>query len=502
MELDRATDGNQICPCCKNNDRMATKPLHIVSPEPRYQAVGFDDTTRIERSATALACKSITKQPSRTRKHLGSFVGTIALAIGVSISILDGTATAQPAGVVMEFEMLARSNPEFCQGLSAIRVGDKSLAESVGFKPDTLNPWDEAKTALFLKELKEAASHDPEMKRTVDQLNKGVRPLPSTFEMISHEYLDQILRQAADCVALMQAKGTSDAKPESLFIGPYHGADYIFYDLTTRREKTAIPPNASGEKNFCYIDLKILANDEMREALANIPATLLIASSGQQRAANEYLRSCFTQSRIVLALPPDSASAGRMFGCVTNDSRLQSAIVEQFARVKTVLSGFTNITCLERPKPTHSVAASLLTIMQGPGQLFVVIAHNENGMLRLPDGSELSIEVLTEHAKQHRKMLIIISCDTAFCLPRDFTGVASIGSLDPEAAAQGIMKAEHLAASQSYTYLGEYLKAVETGMRQASPSRVKLILVASGSTVAMIAIPVIIQQLEKEKVHK
>lgn len=206
-------------------------------------------------------------------------------------------------------------------------------------------------------------------------------------------------------------------------------------DLTKTGENKAAEDQKVAEKQFFVVNRDILEKSDIRERLTKSPSKLVIASSGSQNDIVNYLTSSFDRTRILLVAPLDSEGVTRMY---KNDlTRTETeGIKAHFKRAKDALTGLTNLVLLESSssKPIREVLLSKIHEAK-EGELFIIIAHNDDGVLKFPDGTSLSIGDLAQSAKTENKQAMVISCDTINHLPKEITGIASVGLLDPEVVA-------------------------------------------------------------------
>jgi len=281
--------------------------------------------------------------------------------------------------------------------------------------------------------------------------------------------------------------------------------DYTFVDLRSNAESRKLDATKSEAKKFYFLDPRLLSDEIIRTKIAEGESKLVIASSGGVNAVRGYVYSSFIKTKVVFTAPATESAAKEMFGKDLPQSIL-TGIVAHFGRAKQILAEQQNVEFLERPtqRPIRDTVLEKLAAI-GTNVLFVVVGHNENGHLKFPDGTGLAIDELASKASSMMKMCMIISCETASSLPKDFTGVASVAPLDPEAVADGILQAQKAVVDNKGLYLGDYFHAIQSGMLSAELSkerRSKLMLSFTAGSVVALAVPVVIYNLKQDKNHK
>ncbi len=147
-------------------------------------------------------------------------------------------------------------------------------------------------------------------------------------------------------------------------------------------------------------------------------------------------------------------------------------------------------------KPDESIRDQVVAASKScrPDELIIIFAHNENGILRFPDGSLLDSQWLGRF-NARSPMPVVLSCETLLAAP-DAAGVKTLKRLDFKDT--GIVISETLKrfqGKQDLQELGHIVRSLDEGFRgleKARDTRLKVVLGISatgGITLFVAALP-------------
>lgn len=290
-----------------------------------------------------------------------------------------------------------------------------------------------------------------------------------------------------------------------LFLSDAEFAAELGYSIVDLTAPQAIDRTARSEpagKYYYLISRDRMTDPIFREHLSSSSAKLVLSSPGEESAVREWISTFAERVRVVLAIPTDAEAVARMYGAHLSGSE-REAIVGQFRRVRRTLKPEPRVDVLVMGGSPSWQAAALRELERARAdELVVFVGHNEAGRLKFADGSSLELGELVRHAKVQGKTALVISCDTLEHFPRELTGVASQGTLDPDAVALAIRGAGKLLRKRQGLYLGDYLHALESELREAgdpSLARAKWLLrLAAGGTV-VVGIPIAMVEEDEKR---
>lgn len=103
--------------------------------------------------------------------------------------------------------------------------------------------------------------------------------------------------------------------------------------------------------------------------------------------------------RMLYAAPADGDEFRRIFGYSPSRSEIDAVM-----RARKGLGDF------QRSRPVTSADDLLNELSDGDDSIFIVVGHNEGGMLRMADGSQVDLLTLSRSCEENGKLCVVLSC--------------------------------------------------------------------------------------------
>jgi hypothetical protein len=232
------------------------------------------------------------------------------------------------------------------------------------------------------------------------------------------------------------------------------------YSLEIRNLNPSEPPsdaelNAFDSKQVLVLDRPAFDDPGLRGRLSRTRGRLCLKSDGDP---NIFFRKIVHQhDSVIISLPNGRDAVKKYFG-LTSDEILEP-LLDQMHRVRETMAQGHNAIFFENDMPaTSNYREQLLTeVQRRNGGVLVFIGHNENGDLKFPDGSSISITELSNRADQCHVTPIILSCQTIDGFNSGDTGIISTKSVQFEELADAMISANRAMVENGCMYLGDYL---------------------------------------------
>jgi hypothetical protein len=227
-----------------------------------------------------------------------------------------------------------------------------------------------------------------------------------------------------------------------------------------------------------------LADPQVTSALASSPALFTVAASAGAASVNPILQSRAGRPEIVVAIPTNALGVEKVFGVPASES---APTVKYLGQTAEKFRALRNSQVLNYPLHGQSIADNLMSKaeQQTPNPL-VVVAHNERGTLKMPDGSSIRVDAL--YRALGNRIGVVLSCDTIRSETPPTNALLTNRALDFKDVASGLASAEHLLSARPDLSLGSLLlaftKSIPTG--ESSVARtVKIIAMVSGGLIVI-----------------
>lgn len=218
-----------------------------------------------------------------------------------------------------------------------------------------------------------------------------------------------------------------------------------------------------------------LSDQDFVSALGNSPALFSVAATSDARAVGAILGVKAGQPEIVVAIPTNSVGVQNVFGV---PATISAPTVEYLAATSRQFLVLRNSRLLNHSLNGRSLAEQLLSrARRHTSDTLVVVAHNERGLLKLPDGSSVRVDVL--YKALGSRVGLILSCDTIHAEEVPKNALLTNRELDFKDVAAGLASAEHLLSTNPNASLGSMLFAFSSGIPVGdSSSKEKVMMIA------------------------
>lgn len=201
-------------------------------------------------------------------------------------------------------------------------------------------------------------------------------------------------------------------------------------------------------------------------------------------------------------VPTDDAGVRRVFGLpVEADvSRASRQLQKASVQWKEVGGARVVSTRLEGSKPLADRVMTEIASGDGPGNLSILFGHNRNGVFSFPDGSELSIDALSQALRNRKGYGVLLTCDTLGAGLDE--GVLTARRLEFDLTARALKRTQVEFRSADGRDLRAFLGALERNLQDEATREgmhTKIVAGATGGLILSVAIVGIIGDDDDEE---
>ncbi len=245
------------------------------------------------------------------------------------------------------------------------------------------------------------------------------------------------------------------------------------------------------------VDDGILNNKSALDTLKTSPARLVFHSnSGAHRTMPTILEQPILGSpEIIALLPNDANGVQKVFGKI-NDPAIVNTTLNQMERTKTTLNTLENFQLsIETSRENTSIAKQIeLEASSKENDMLIIIGHNDNGVLKAPDGSSVNINNVFKLLKESKRPALILSCETINkSLSPD--GVMTTRRLKFEEIAAALKMVDVKIGDYVEPKLSDYIVELENGLRSSEVNTGKaskvILSIALGTLVVLVVVLVV-----------
>lgn len=241
------------------------------------------------------------------------------------------------------------------------------------------------------------------------------------------------------------------------------------------------------------VDKEALRNPVLVDSLAKSRTHLCFASPREVRVIEALLAAEVKQPKFFVLLPnhPNEIRA------VWNLPHEQDVtlIARQMSKARPEWEKLVDATILGgQPKKTESISDALRQAIpqrDSDSNLIVIFGHNEDGVIRCPDGSTITVLEIQRLAEKRQSTAIVLSCDTINVVP-DGQGILTTKRLQFDETAKVLQIAQARLAGQPGHSMGAFLNEVEgafgTVATEATRRAIKLSIGVSGTILTVVAV--------------
>ena len=255
--------------------------------------------------------------------------------------------------------------------------------------------------------------------------------------------------------------------------------DLTSADLNAFRSGTS---NAKSE-DVLVINERHLDDMQFASLLQSSPALFSVASTTGSQSVSALLQSKAGHPEIVVAIPTDAQGVEKVFGIPSAAAGPAVKYLEDTSeQFRALHSKMLNYALNGRP-----LAEVLLSeAKRQTAEPLFVVAHNERGMLKFPDGSTIRIDALYHALGQRRG--VVLSCDTIHSEVPANNALLTNRELDFRDIANGLKSAQGLLSADPNLSLGSLLfafaKEISTGAT-SSAGTVKMVAMVVGGLIVI-----------------
>lgn len=241
----------------------------------------------------------------------------------------------------------------------------------------------------------------------------------------------------------------------------------------------------AGPHDVVVVDRDGLANPALVSALGEAETPFVLMVESDSRAAVEtaelFLSTPVRDVSTVAVIPGSPEAIARTHpGEVVTDAHLR-----QMRTARAQFESLEHATVIDAPG-TRAFGDQLLERIEGgdKGSLLVYVGHNEGGMLRGPDGTEVPVERLISALADHERPGLVISCSTLSCASSlTSTGVLTTRRFEHTLVAQALRRAEDRLRAYPAPNLSDFIVEFGQAVREVEERtgrRIKLVISVVG----------------------
>jgi hypothetical protein len=287
------------------------------------------------------------------------------------------------------------------------------------------------------------------------------------------------------CRRLLESVGSPN-KPLGLAasVKPTHDrrsvVDLTDTDVQSFKSATA----AAKVDDILVINEKRLMETQFTSALEESPAIFSVATGTGTGPANSILESRAGQPEIIVAIPTSAIGVEKVFGVPASVSAATVKYLVDTSQQFHALKNSHLLNYATNGRPLSEVLVS--KAKQNSSDPLILVAHNERGLLKFPDGSSIRVDALY-HTLGNR-VGIVLSCDTIHSenAPNNF--LLTNRELDFRDVVRGLRSAEEGLSANPDLSLGSLLFQFSKNIPQndsSSAQKVKVVALVVGGLIVL-----------------
>lgn len=222
----------------------------------------------------------------------------------------------------------------------------------------------------------------------------------------------------------------------------------------------------STSSDFILIDSASINKESSFRALQRSKATIVLRTEQGRNAANHLLEQEILGVDVLATIPEDAHGVNLMYN---SDTGKFPQVVNHYAKVSADLKQISGVKVISKRPNSSKINAILLNEAKSKehkNRMFIIIGHNEEGKLRLPDGSNISVSELVNASSESGRPILILSCETLH------SNIYQSGFVTTRALFfDEIVKAMHYATAQSHPKtVAQVIRNINEGFVPASTS--------------------------------
>lgn len=287
------------------------------------------------------------------------------------------------------------------------------------------------------------------------------------------------------CRRLLESIGPAN-KPSSLAasVKPAHDRRSVV-DLTQTDFQSFTSSTATAKvDDILVIDEKRLVETQFTSALERSAAIFTVATGTGPGPTNSILQSRAGQPEIVVAIPTSAIGVEKVFGVPASVSAATVQYLVDTSQQFHALKNSHLLNYATNGRPLSEVLVS--KAKQNSSDPLIVVAHNEKGLLKFPDGSSIRVDALY-HALGNR-VGIVLSCDTIHSENAPNNVLLTNRELDFRDVVRGLRSAEAGLSANPDLSLGSLLFEFSRSIPEngsSSAQKVKVVALVVGGLIVL-----------------
>jgi hypothetical protein len=250
--------------------------------------------------------------------------------------------------------------------------------------------------------------------------------------------------------------------------------------------------------DIVLVDGPTLSDTRVRDALGTSRAQVVLKTDQTPDRVAQLLSRPVAATEIIAAIPSSGQGVEAMYG-LTGEAQARALRHFRENVAKPMIAGIPSVTVASE-KPRVGTIASFIerrARTSTPESPLIVIGHNENGMLLLPDGSSLEIAKIQSLGSESNRPVLVLSCETMASVAS--AGMASTRRFGFDELAAALSTARARVLQRDAPQLGHLIQELnislnnETGKTQR---RVRVAFAVVGGALIIVAIVLAFQDDE------
>lgn len=284
------------------------------------------------------------------------------------------------------------------------------------------------------------------------------------------------------CACLLERVGSSSQQATAASKAPAPLASYgepKLLALSTQPADAAKILRGAEPSDIFVLDQTGILDNALLDRLRRSRATYVLKSNKEDlNSVRNMLAQPIGKPEYAVAIPTDDVGVRNVFGVSTKNS---AAAVSYLSRLYWEYKKLQRVSLFYQSASLgSSIADQILSKASDPKaqNLFVVVAHNQKGSLRFPDGSALRISKLQDLLTTRGRPGLILSCDTVQAIEDSAPGAILTGkSLDFAAIRKALSKIDRTSQNKAASF-AEALVVSSSAIAGPKVEKDKVIFVA------------------------
>lgn len=168
----------------------------------------------------------------------------------------------------------------------------------------------------------------------------------------------------------------------------------------------------ASSSDFILFDSATIKKESFVKALQKSKATIIVRTEKGKDAAKKLLGCPIQDLEVLAAIPEDAHGVSLMY---QSDTGKISNVVEHYVKIATSFKKNPATKVLSKSQNSSTISSTLLKGAKSKEQnnkFLIIIGHNEDGILCLPDGSRIKVTELVNASSLSNRPILVLSCET------------------------------------------------------------------------------------------